>query len=178
MSPRKAVFLDRDGTINIDHGFVRAIDQWQFTQDAPLALAQLKAAGFALVIVTNQSGIAAGLYGLKDMQRLHEHMKKLLAEAGVTIDAIAYCPHARGSACLCRKPGIGMIQQITRELGELDLSASWSIGDKLLDFEFGRQAGTKTALIRSKYWQENDLQAKPDIIIDSLAQAANYITSK
>jgi D-glycero-D-manno-heptose 1,7-bisphosphate phosphatase len=173
---KKVVFLDRDGTINVDHGYVYRVSDWEFVEKAPEALKKLQDAGFKLAVVTNQSGIGRGYYALDDMHALHEHMRSELQKEGVTIDALAFCPHDPDLDCECRKPAPGMARQIEEQLGEIDYAASWTIGDKDKDIEFGKGLGTKTALIRSKYWQEDELSLKPDILVDSLFEAATAIT--
>lgn len=173
--PKKVIFLDRDGTINVDHGFVHKVADWQFTADAPAALQLLHDAGFALAVITNQSGIAHGLYTTADMRVVHEHMQTELKKSGVAIDAIAFCPHGRDSLCDCRKPQPGMAKHIEEQIGAIDYAASWTIGDREADLGFGVNNGTHTALIRSKYWQEDKLTQAPDMIVDSLWEAANKV---
>ncbi len=175
MPNRKVIFLDRDGTINVDHGYVHRLADWELCPHAPAALAKLQADGFLLTVTTNQSGIGHGLYTEQEMNLVNAHMRAELLKQGVTIDAIAFCPHHREAKCICRKPATGMVSQITKQLGKIDLPNSWSIGDKPLDVEFGRNAGARTALIRSRYWQEKDLLTKPDMIVDSLLAAADNI---
>ena len=174
----KAAFLDRDGTINVDHGYVFEISKFEFTDRAAEGLKKLQQGGYALAVITNQSGIAAGYYGVAEMEKLHSYMKRQLLKSGVKIDAIAYCPHARAGDCECRKPKIGMIKQVVEKIGEIDFKKSWTIGDKEADVLMGQAAGTKTALVRSQYWQENDLAAKPDVIADSLWDAAEKIVTR
>ena len=173
----KVIFLDRDGTINVESekGYVDKISEWQFTPQAPEALTTLQAAGYALVVITNQSGIARRLYTEEDMNHLHEHMEEQLAKEGVKLAAVAFCPHDRNSICDCRKPNIGMAQQIEQKIGAIDYANSWTIGDKVADIGFGKNAGTKTALIRSKFWSESDVSETPDMIVDSLYDFARRI---
>lgn len=174
----KVVFLDRDGTINVDDGYVYKIADWQFTPQAPEALKSLQDAGYALAVITNQSGIARGLYTQENMQELHRYMTSQLAERGVTIDAIAVCPHDRDqNDCECRKPRIGMARQIEQVIGDIDYPNSWTVGDKEADVGFGKNAGTKTALIRSKYWKEGQVTEQPDMIVNSLYEFAQNIIS-
>jgi D-glycero-D-manno-heptose 1,7-bisphosphate phosphatase len=174
----KVVFLDRDGTINVDHGYVHTVQGWEFCKGAPEGLKLLQDAGYTLAIVTNQSGIAHGLYTEGSMLALHEYMKEELAKAGVTISAVGFCPHGRDQKdCDCRKPKSGMAKQIEKVIGPIEYAASWTIGDKEADWGFGKAAGTKTALIRSQYWQEAKLKEKPDLIVDSLFDFAEHITN-
>jgi D-glycero-D-manno-heptose 1,7-bisphosphate phosphatase len=174
----KVVFLDRDGTINVDsdNGYVYKISDWQFTPKAPEALKSLQEAGYVLALITSQSGIAHGLYTEADMHKLHDYMNEELKKYDVSIDAIGFCPHARNQTdCDCRKPKIGMAKQIEQKLGPINYVQSWTIGDKVADLGFGKKAGTQTALIRSDYWQESELIDQPDMIVDSLYDFAQQI---
>jgi D-glycero-D-manno-heptose 1,7-bisphosphate phosphatase len=144
---RKAVFLDRDGVLNEDLGYVHRREDFHWLAGVLEALAAWQAAGYAMVVITNQSGIARGLYGQHDLDRLHSWMGGELAAAGLTLDGIYACPHlpeapepAYRLSCDCRKPEPGMILQAAREL-QLDLPASWLFGDKPSDIEAGRRAG-------------------------------------
>lgn len=176
--PKKVIFLDRDGTLNVDHGYVHQIDQWQWTDGAIEALKKLKEAGYALAIITNQSGIAQGMYTEDDMLDLHDHMNDELRLQGVVLDAIAYCPHSRSQTdCDCRKPNIGMAHEIEGVIGKIDYANSWTIGDKEADLLFGKNAGTKTAIIRSKYWEESKLSQQPDMVVGSLKEMVEKIIS-
>src|SRR5688572_4791073 len=127
-SKLKVVFLDRDGTINIGRGYVHRIEDWEFTRLACESLALIRNAGFRIAVVTNQSGIAAGLYTVTDTERLHTFMDQQLVHAGVQVDAIVYCPHARDGNCNCRKPRIGMARIVEAKLGRpIDYARSWTI---------------------------------------------------
>ncbi len=174
--PKKVIFLDRDGTLNVDHGYVNEKDKWEWIPGAIEACKKLQDAGYALGIVTNQSGIAHGMYTEEDMHELHRFMEEELALHDVHLDAIAYCPHSRNQTeCDCRKPNIGMAKQIEAKIGEIDYANSWIVGDKEADLLFGKNAGTKTAIIRSRYWEEGKLSVQPDAIVDSLLEAAKII---
>ncbi len=172
---KKVVFLDRDGTINIDHGYVHKIEDWEFVDGAVDGLEKLQDAGYTLVVVTNQSGIGHELYTESDMHTLHTYMKHQLRKSGVVISAIAFSPETRESNSETRKPNIGMTKHIEDIIGEIDYANSWVIGDKVSDIEFGRRAGTKSVLIRSKYWKEDELEHVPDFIVESLLEAADKI---
>lgn len=172
---KKVVFLDRDGTINVDRGYVSLVEDWEFEDGVIQALTALQAAGFTLAIVTNQSGIGRGMYEEDAMHKLHAHMNKLLADAGVTIHALAYCPHAPEDNCECRKPQPGMAKIIERQIGAIDYANSWMVGDRPADVGFGKAIGAKTALIKSSYWNENDIKLAPDIVVSSLFEAVPEI---
>ncbi len=134
--------------------------------------------GFQLAVVTNQSGIAAGKYTVEHARRLHEHMCRELSLSGVHVSAVVYCPHATDAGCDCRKPRTGMARQVEAILGlPIDYAASWTIGDKPSDVEFGQSLGTRTALIRSQYWTEGEIEVRPHMIVDSLLEATRRITS-
>lgn len=174
--PKKVVFLDRDGTLNVDHGYVNEANMWQWIPGSIEACKKFQDAGYTLAIVTNQSGVAQGLYTLEQMHELHQYMNEEFEKHGVHIEMIAYCPHDRNQDdCDCRKPKVGMAKQIEAKIGEIDYAISWTVGDKEADLLFGKNAGTKTALIRSRYWKDGSLSDTPDIVVDSLQQATDTI---
>lgn len=174
----KVVFVDRDGTINVDHGYVHRVDDWEFTDRAAEALKRLRAVGYKLAVVTNQSGIARGYYTAEMMHELHKHMEAELAKEGAGVDVVAFCPHDRDSTCECRKPNIDMARHAEHILGPIDYAQSWTVGDKEADIQFGRTAGTRTALIRSEYWTEEGLKQQPDLVVDSLWEFTQRIASE
>ena len=172
----KVIFLDRDGVLNVDHGYVHKIEDWEFCAGAIEAIRALREAGYFIAVVTNQSGVARGMFSLEDLHRLYEFVQQQLRQAGAAVDAIVYCPHAPEDNCPCRKPRTGMAQQIEKTIGDsIDYSESWMVGDKLSDIEFGLRLGTRTALIQSRYWREGELLHPPDITIISLWDAARQI---
>jgi len=138
---RPAAFLDRDGVLNVDRGYVYRPEDLQWIDGAAAAIRLLNEAGYHVIVITNQSGIARGLYTESDMHRLHDYMRGELARQGARIDAIYYCPHhpegtvARYTmTCRCRKPGTGMLEQAAAEFA-IDLGRSFFIGDKDADMQ-------------------------------------------
>ena len=145
--PRPAAFIDRDGVLNEDLGYVHRRDDFHWLAGAVDALVRLQSAGYALVVVTNQSGIARGLYTMTELATLNAHIEHELARHGVRLAGIYACPHHPEATrpeyrrqCDCRKPGPGLILQAAREHG-LDLAASCLFGDKASDIQAGRRAG-------------------------------------
>lgn len=147
---RRAVFLDRDGTLNVNFGYVHRPKDWEWISGAVPALKALQDAGFALVIVTNQAGIARGYYPASAVEALHHWVQDELAAHGIGLSGIYYCPHhpdfGEIRQCGCRKPQSGMLLQAASELA-LDLSQSWIIGDQMSDAAAGLHAGTKAVVI-------------------------------
>lgn len=177
----KAIFLDRDGTLNIDHGYVHEIDQFHFIEGSIEALQQLKQMGYLLVLVTNQSGIARGYFSEQQFLQLTEWMDWSLADRGVDLDGIYYCPHHPDGIgefkqdCDCRKPKAGMLNQAIKEL-KIDPARSIMIGDKMEDMIAGKSAGIKTnVLVRSGKPISEDGEKLADHVIDSIADVVALI---
>lgn len=153
---KAAVFLDRDGVINVEKDYVCTIDEFEFIEDSIEALKIIQDKGYALVVVTNQSGIARGYYTEEDFLKLTEWMDWCLIDRGVTLDGIYYCPHhpEKGIGkykvdCNCRKPKAGLIFDAVKQL-DIDLGRSVMVGDKVSDIECGKNAGIKrNYLVRS-----------------------------
>ncbi|MCW9711078.1 D-glycero-beta-D-manno-heptose 1,7-bisphosphate 7-phosphatase [Avibacterium sp. 21-586] len=177
----KAIFLDRDGTINIDHGYVHQIDDFQFIEGSIEALQQLKVMGYLLVLVTNQSGIARGYFSEQQFLQLTEWMDWSLADRGVDFDGIYYCPHhpdGKGEYkedCDCRKPKSGMLLQAIKELN-IDPAQSFIVGDKKEDMQAGKRAGVKTCvLVRTGKTVTEESEKSADIVINSVADLPGLI---
>ena len=174
------VFLDRDGTLNLDHGYIRSPDQFELLSGVAEALAKLKQAGARLVVVTNQSGIARGLLSLGDLDRVHRKMRQLLHAAGVSLDAIYVCPHHPDEGCSCRKPETGLIEQAVRE-HHVDLSRSYVIGDRARDMQLAKRIGSKSLLVMTgveRAQTRSELAAggvEPDTVTESLNHAVDWI---
>jgi D-glycero-D-manno-heptose 1,7-bisphosphate phosphatase len=146
---RPAAFLDRDGVLNVDHGYVHRLDQLDLIAGAAEAVRLLNEAGFLAIVVTNQSGVARGLYGEDDVKRFNTALRQQFAAAGARIDAVYYCPHhpqgtvARYAiACGCRKPKPGLLEQAARDFAS-DRARSFMIGDKDDDREAAAAFGIR-----------------------------------
>jgi D-glycero-D-manno-heptose 1,7-bisphosphate phosphatase len=143
----KLVILDRDGTINHDSdSYVKSPEEWQPIEGSLEAIARLTQAGFRLVVATNQSGIARGLFDTTTLIAIHDKLQKAAAQAGGRIDAFFFCPHAADSACECRKPKPGMLIQIARRFN-VALADVYLVGDAQRDLEAAAAAGAKPVLV-------------------------------
>ena len=154
---KPAVFLDRDGTLIEERGYLDRLDLIEPFSWTSGALQRLRDAGYALVLVTNQAGVARGYFDEAFVQEAHRHLAALLAADGVVLDGYYYCPHhPEGTVpgyrrtCRCRKPGPGMVEQAASELG-LDVARSFVVGDKWLDVELAANAGARGILVRTGY---------------------------
>jgi len=152
-STTKAVFLDRDGTLNIDHGYVYRTDDLELTQKAIEALGLLRDAGFKLIVVTNQSGVARGMFTESDVTRFHDELSRILAGSDVVIEGFYYCPHLPDGTipeyactCNCRKPGSELFLQASRE-HDVDIGKSYAIGDRMRDVSPIIELGGRGVLI-------------------------------
>jgi len=149
---RRAAFLDRDGTIMVERGFLADPTGVELITGAAGALRALRDAGYALVVVTNQSGIARGYYGLEEFRAVQARLEEVLAAEGIRLDGVYLCPHHPdvGEPCDCRKPRTGLYRQAAAELG-LDLAHSLFIGDRLSDVQAAQQLGGTGILLRTGY---------------------------
>ena len=174
------VFLDRDGTLNIDSGYLKSPDDLTVLPGVGAALAKLKQAGARLIVVTNQSGVGRGYFTSKDLEAIHSKLRLLLAEDGVTLDGLYFCPHHPDDRCNCRKPARGMVDRALAEL-HVDLSRAYVVGDSARDVELARQVGAKGLLVMtgpSGAEALADLTARdlsPDHVADDLLQAVEWI---
>lgn len=169
----RAVFLDRDGTIIDDIGYLRDHRQIRLLSGAIESLTRLSNEGFLLILVSNQSGIGRGLVTAEEAERVHNKLVSILSRHGVEIQAAYYCPHAPEDQCDCRKPSPRMILEAAQAL-EIDLPRSFMVGDKLSDIEAGRRAGCQTILLASTSWP-TWLEPLPDTVADNWAGVADYI---
>lgn len=155
----RAVFLDRDGTINVDVDYLHETDKLAFIDGTFEALALLKEHGYRLIVISNQSGIGRGYYGARDVERLHEYMNAILQKHRAAVDAFYYCPHVEQDQCACRKPRTGLIERAVAEW-DIDLSCSWMAGDKETDVLTARSAGCGYGLLLSGHAVPDALRAK------------------
>jgi D-glycero-D-manno-heptose 1,7-bisphosphate phosphatase len=170
----RAVFLDRDGTINIDSGYVHKPEDFRFVKNAVKGLKKLYGMGFKLVIVTTQAGIGLGYYKKEDFYALNRKMLKILDEEGVKISRIYFCPHRKDQNCDCRKPGIALIKEAEKDLN-IELKESYIIGDSAADIEAGKRAGVKTILVKTGQTVGDGRNFSPDYTAEDLLEAAGYI---
>lgn len=175
----KAVFLDRDGTINEEVNYLSKIEQVKILPNSAKAIKLLNENGFKTIITTNQSGVARGYFSIETLEEINNHLKSELLKEGAVIDAIYYCPHHPDDGCHCRKPKTGLIERAKEEL-DVDLSSSFVVGDKILDLETGRKMGCKTVLVLTGYGYD-ELKEKekwefhPDQIVQDLYEAVIWI---
>jgi len=177
---RGAVFLDRDGTICEEMGYVNHVDRFQIFPFAAEAIRQLNQADIPVVVVTNQSGIARNIFPESLVHEVHKKMVAELAAGGAWIDAIYFCPHKSEDACECRKPNPGLLQQAAREHA-LDLAASWVVGDRYADLEMAHAAGARGMLVMTGYGlgeyelHRSDWPRQPDSLAGNLSEAVRQI---
>jgi len=186
MTLKRAVFVDRDGTINEESGYLFRKEECRFIAGAIEAIVQLHKAGFLIVVITNQSGIARGYYTADDLAKLHVFMGEEIAAAGGKVAGWYHCPHhpdypGAEAQCDCRKPLPGMLHRAAHELG-IDLASSWMIGDKIADMQAGLAAGCQTILVKTGYGETEAAAASQGqtVLADFRAAAAHIIelTSK
>jgi D-glycero-D-manno-heptose 1,7-bisphosphate phosphatase len=175
----KAVFLDRDGTINEEVNYLSKIEQVKIFENSAKAIKILNENDFKVIIITNQSGVARGYFSKEMLEDINEHLKSELAKEGAEIDAIYYCPHHPDDGCRCRKPRPGMIESAKRKF-DLNLSSSVIVGDTLNDLETGYNVGCKTVLVLTGYGKrelnnQDNWNVQPDFIAQDLLDAAMWI---
>jgi len=183
----RAVFLDRDGTVNEEVGYLHKLDELRLIPGAGAAIKRLNEAGLKVVLVTNQSGIARGYFSESQLHDIHVRLEQMLSSEGARLDAIYYCPHhpSAGNShytrdCDCRKPGTGLIDRAARDL-EIDVRQSFVVGDKWSDVELGQRAGAHSILVRTGYGSADEKRARPphrvepDFIAHTISEAADWI---
>ena len=173
---RKAVFVDRDGTLIEEVDFLSRVEDLALFPYTDESIRMLKDRGYLVIVVTNQSGIGRGMYSESDMHAVHEAIQQSLSSK---IDAFYFCPHLPDAGCRCRKPGLGMIESACRDFN-IDLENSWFVGDKDLDVETGLNGGMRSAMVRTGYGAVHSmtLERQPDIIVANLLEAAKTIAEE
>ncbi len=167
------VFIDRDGTLIEEVNFLSRVEDLRFFDYTVEAVRRLKAEGFLVIVVTNQSGIGRKIFAESAMHEIHSQIQMDLTEK---IDAFYFCPHLPTDGCACRKPKLGMIEAAQKDF-EIDLENSWMIGDKAIDVETGFNAGIKAALVMTGYGGKDikKLERQPDILAKNLLEAVELI---
>jgi len=181
----RAVFLDRDGTLIEEAGYLERLDRLIFFPFAVDAVRQLNRAGFLIVVNTNQSGVARGIVSEEFVSIAHQQISRRLQAGGARVDAYYHCPHhpegivaSLRTACECRKPQPGMLRRAAADL-HIDLRRSFSVGDRWHDVDAGQAAGTRTVLVRTGHGASVERTRRdgpaPDVIVDNVAAAAAWI---
>jgi D-glycero-D-manno-heptose 1,7-bisphosphate phosphatase len=187
---RPAVFLDRDGTINEQMGYINEESRFVLLEGAARAIRDLNRNGYFVVVVSNQSGVARGYFPLELVYRVHHRMQELLAAEGAFLDAVFFCPHhvmgvvpGFNQSCNCRKPRTGLFERACRQMS-IDLSASYVVGDRCLDIEFAERCGLPGILVETGYglgerqWVLPSSPVKPVFVAPDLPAAVSWILGK
>lgn len=172
----QAVFLDRDGTVNVEQeGWLTSPEQLELLPGVGAAIARLNAAGVKVILVTNQSAVGRGLLTEAGLAAIHARLDELLAAAGARLDRVQYCPHGPDSTCDCRKPRPGMLLAAAAELG-LDPARTVTIGDAPRDLAAGAAAGCgATVLVRTGKGRASEAACAPTVVVDDLAAAVEWV---
>ncbi len=183
----KAVFLDRDGTVTEEVGYLTNVDMLHMIPGAGAAIRKLNQAGFKVVLVTNQSGVARGYFPESLVHEAHERLTGMLKSEGARLDGIYYCPHhpSAGNSeyttvCDCRKPATGLLDRAAKELN-IDLMGSYMVGDKWSDVELAHNAGVKAVLVQTGFAHDDPGNVRPkqvddpDFTAHDLTEAAEWI---
>jgi D-glycero-D-manno-heptose 1,7-bisphosphate phosphatase len=174
------VFLDRDGTISEEVGYLNHVNRFRILPRVADAIRRLNEAAWPVIVATNQSGVGRGYFPESLVNAVHELMTQQLEAAGARLDAIYYCPHTSADGCDCRKPKTGMLKRAARE-HSLDLRRSVVIGDRQADIEIARRAGARGILVRTGYgegeylWNAAKWPVQPDFVAADLADAVHWI---
>lgn len=182
---KAAVFIDRDGTINEEVGYLGDADELSLLPGAAEAIRRFNETGLEVIVVTNQAGVARGYFGEDSVRKVNGRLIRELADGGAHVRAIYYCPHhpdfpsEECETCSCRKPNPGMLLLAAHDY-DIDLSRSYMIGDTGKDVETGKNAGCKTILVLTGYGREekDKLEAEPDYIAEDLMAAVDWILSQ
>jgi D-glycero-D-manno-heptose 1,7-bisphosphate phosphatase len=175
---RRFVLLDRDGTLIVERHYLASPDGVDLLPGAVEGLRRLVDLGLGLVVVSNQSGLSRGYFDRATLDAIHERLRELLAQGGVTLNGIYICPHTEAHECDCRKPQPGLVRQAAAEL-DFDPADAFVLGDKACDVDLGRAIGATTFLLRTGYGDQMppEVRARADHVCDDLPQAAEVIAS-
>jgi len=184
---RPAVFIDRDGTISEEVGYVNHPSRFRVFPYSAEAIRVLNDAGWLAIVVTNQAGVARGYFAEDVIHKIHDQLTQDLQNASARLDAIYYCAHHPSVGeppyrfdCDCRKPKPGLIERAAKDF-DIDLAASWMAGDRYSDIELARNAGLKSAFVLSGYgrgeweYQSQTWQQRPDLVCENLLEAVKSI---
>jgi len=173
---RPFLLLDRDGTIIAEKNYLSDPDEVEIIPGVIEGLTRLQAEGFGFVVVTNQSGIGRGYFTEENMRSVNNRMCELLAQFGIVIDGIFFCPHHPDAKCFCRKPAPGMVRKAMDELG-FSIKNTALVGDKSCDIELGKSLGLTSILVKSGYGSEQEpfLVNTADYIAKDMADAAFWL---
>jgi D-glycero-D-manno-heptose 1,7-bisphosphate phosphatase len=177
---KPAVFLDRDGTISEEVGYLNHVSRFCMFPFALAAIRKLNQRGLLVFVITNQSGVARGYYPESLVHEVNDLMSTQLGHAGAHLDGIYYCPHTSADSCACRKPAPGMLQQAAAEHG-VDLTRSFVVGDRPSDVELANHVGARSIMVRTGYgegeslWHAQKWKIMPDYIAADLAAATDWI---
>ncbi len=187
---KPAVFIDRDGTINEQMGYINHLSRFRILPGVPEAIKLLNENNYLVIVVTNQSGIARGYFSLELLEEIHTHMKDYLKKQGAKIDAVFFCPHYPGSGnneyaieCDCRKPHTGMLREALDKF-DIDVMQSYMIGDHYTDLEFANNGNIKSIMVKTGYglgeveYVLPGLACKPVYVADDLLDAVKWILHK
>ncbi len=177
---RRAVFLDRDGTLCEEMGYLNHISRFRMYPFAAPAIRRLNAAGLPVMVVTNQSGVARGIFPESLVHLVHEKLVAELAASGARLDGIYFCPHKTEDTCGCRKPHPGMLERAAREHA-LDLAGSYVVGDRYADLEMAHEAGGRGILVLTGYGRgeyelhRSEWPRQPHGVAENLSVAVDMI---
>jgi D-glycero-D-manno-heptose 1,7-bisphosphate phosphatase len=185
--PRKAVLIDRDGTLSHEVGYINHLSRFQLYPFAAEAVRMLNDAGLLAIVVTNQAGVAHGYFPEALISEVHERLSEAMRKGGARLDGIYYCPHHPSAGeppyradCECRKPKPGLALRAAREL-DLDLARSWVVGDKPADLELAWNVGARAALVKTGYgagellYNRSRFRKQPDLVAEDLLEAVRWI---
>ena len=176
----RAVFVDRDGTINVDVHYLSKVRDLKFYPGVKDGLRALNNAGFKIIIITNQSGIARGLFTEKKLAQIHNRLVREIIAAGGRVDGIYYCPHHPDDGCRCRKPGTLMFEKAVKE-HRVDAKKSFVIGDTMLDVGAGHRIGCRTVLVPEEGHEKDVMKKmkksriKPDYIAGNFSDGVGWV---